>query len=62
ETYTYEWTPVTIPDNAETAKMDGKNTDTLRLSNLIAGLYVLKIKVTGQNKFGEAVINVTVLP
>ncbi|KAK3763053.1 hypothetical protein RRG08_014841 [Elysia crispata] len=62
ETYTYEWTPVTLPKNAETATMNGKNTDTLKLSNLIAGLYVLKIKVTGENKFGEALINVSVLP
>lgn len=62
ETYNYEWSVVTLPKNAETATMDGKNTDTLKLSKLIAGLYVLKIKVTGENKFGEALINVTVLP
>ncbi|CAL1530068.1 unnamed protein product [Lymnaea stagnalis] len=62
ETYTYEWLPVQIPKDAESAKMDGKNTDRLVLSNLIAGLYVLKIKVTAPNKFGEALINVTVLP
>ncbi|GFO01867.1 dyslexia-associated protein kiaa0319-like protein, partial [Plakobranchus ocellatus] len=62
ETYTYEWSPVTLPSNAEKATMDGKNTNKLKLSNLIAGLYVLKVKVTGDNKFGEALINVTVLP
>ncbi|KAH9492598.1 hypothetical protein Btru_024031, partial [Bulinus truncatus] len=62
ETYTYEWLPLQLPQNAETAKMNNKNTDTLILSDLVAGLYVLKIKVTGNNKFGEATINVTVLP
>ncbi|KAK6959714.1 dyslexia-associated protein kiaa0319-like protein [Biomphalaria glabrata] len=62
ETYTYEWQALEVPQNAETAKMDGKNTNTLHLSDLVVGLYVIKIKVTGNNKFGEAVINVTVLP
>ncbi|XP_067665958.1 dyslexia-associated protein KIAA0319-like protein [Haliotis asinina] len=60
--YHYEWSLVTGPEGSETGTMEGKNTDTLKLSKLIAGLYTLKITVTGENKYGEAVVTVTVQP
>ncbi|XP_046548789.1 dyslexia-associated protein KIAA0319-like protein [Haliotis rubra] len=60
--YHYDWSLVTFPEGAETGTMEGKNTDTLKLSKLIAGLYTLKITVTGENKYGEAVVTVTVQP
>ncbi|XP_046375648.2 dyslexia-associated protein KIAA0319-like protein [Haliotis rufescens] len=60
--YHYDWSLVTFPEGAETGTMEGKNTDTLKLSKLIAGLYTLKITVTGGNKYGDAVVNVTVQP
>ncbi|KAK7091316.1 hypothetical protein V1264_009012 [Littorina saxatilis] len=63
DVYQYEWSPVGQPEGSEeTATMEGKNKDTLTLSNLIAGLYRLKVLVTGENKYGEAYVNVTVLP
>ncbi|XP_025091552.1 dyslexia-associated protein KIAA0319-like protein [Pomacea canaliculata] len=62
EEYHYEWSPLSMPEGAEEATIqEGKNTDTLKLSKLIAGLYRLKVTVTGENKFGDAYVNVTVL-
>ena len=40
ETYSYEWMPVEIPENAETAVMDGRNTKSLKLSNVSVGVCV----------------------
>ncbi|XP_033727341.1 dyslexia-associated protein KIAA0319-like protein isoform X2 [Pecten maximus] len=62
ETFSYEWTLITSPEGAETGTMVGKNTDTLSLTKLIAGLYSFKIKVTGKNREGSEMVNVTVLP
>ncbi|XP_064597455.1 dyslexia-associated protein KIAA0319-like protein [Liolophura sinensis] len=62
EEYHYEWLLLSGPDGAEKGSMADKNTDTLKLSNLIAGLYAFKIKVTGTNKYGEGFVNVTVKP
>ncbi|KAL5013233.1 hypothetical protein ScPMuIL_007503 [Solemya velum] len=59
--YQYEWILTVSPPNAEMGMMQGKNSETLKLSNLIAGLYTFKIKVTGTNRFGEALVNVSVL-
>ncbi|XP_078332823.1 dyslexia-associated protein KIAA0319-like protein isoform X1 [Crassostrea virginica] len=62
EKFQYEWSLITSPEGAEIGKMVGKNTDKLTISKLIAGLYTFKIEVTGQNRVGEADVNVTVLP
>lgn len=62
DSYNYEWTLVAHPENAESGTMEGKNTDTLKLSHLIAGLYTFRVLVTGTNEFGEAYVNVTVNP
>ncbi|XP_060065964.1 dyslexia-associated protein KIAA0319-like protein [Ylistrum balloti] len=62
ETFNYEWTLITSPAGAETGTMVGKNTDTLHLTKLIAGLYTFKIKVTGQKREGSGLVNVTVQP
>ncbi|XP_021367738.1 dyslexia-associated protein KIAA0319-like protein isoform X2 [Mizuhopecten yessoensis] len=61
ETFGYEWSLIASPAGAETGKMVGKNTDTLTLTKLIAGQYTFKIKVTGQNREGSGLVNVTVL-
>ncbi|KAL8578420.1 hypothetical protein ACOMHN_014919 [Nucella lapillus] len=63
EEYHYEWSPIGQPEGSEErATMQGKNTNTLKLSILIAGLYQMKVQVTAENKFGQAFVNVTVLP
>ncbi|KAJ8322025.1 hypothetical protein KUTeg_000496 [Tegillarca granosa] len=62
EKFEYQWSLITSPDGSEGGKMEGKNTDKLKLSDLIAGLYTFKIKVTGNKRSGEAFANVTVIP
>ena len=41
--------------------MDGMNTKSLKLSQLVAGDYCFKVVVTSDGKYGEASVNVTVL-
>lgn len=60
--YEYMWSLTSMPEGAETGTMVGKNTDTLKLTNLIVGLYTFKIHVIGPHQTGEAFVNVTVLP
>ncbi|XP_050397494.1 dyslexia-associated protein KIAA0319 isoform X1 [Patella vulgata] len=63
EVYHYTWSLVSSPNGAdEKGQIASKNTDTVKISNLIAGVYTLKIQVTGENKLGESLVNVTVLP
>ncbi|XP_062573171.1 dyslexia-associated protein KIAA0319-like protein isoform X1 [Saccostrea cucullata] len=62
EKFQYEWSLVNSPEGAEKGTMVGKNTDKLTISKLIAGLYTFKIEVTGENRAGEAYVNVTVSP
>ncbi|KAL3892207.1 hypothetical protein ACJMK2_004439 [Sinanodonta woodiana] len=60
--YHYEWSLEAHPEGAESGNMEGKTTDTLILKNLIAGLYTFRVQVTAPNMYGEAYVNVTVLP
>ncbi|XP_060587340.1 tenascin-X-like [Ruditapes philippinarum] len=62
EEYHYDWTMEAHPEAEEYGHMDGRNTNTLKLDKLIAGVYTFRIQVTGENKFGEARVNVTVVP
>ncbi|XP_064651810.1 dyslexia-associated protein KIAA0319-like protein isoform X2 [Lineus longissimus] len=62
EPYQYLWTLIAHPDGAETGTMQGKNTNKLKLSNVIAGLYTFEVEVTAPGKYGKSTVNVTVLP
>ncbi|XP_074656398.1 dyslexia-associated protein KIAA0319-like protein isoform X2 [Tubulanus polymorphus] len=62
ETYTYQWSLEKHPDGTESGVMQGKNTATLKLTNLIAGAYKFKVVVSGPGKYGEAYADITVLP
>ncbi|KAL4218544.1 hypothetical protein ACF0H5_023278 [Mactra antiquata] len=62
EEYQYDWIIEGHPDAEEYGNMEGHNTKILKLTQLIAGLYTFRVQVTGTNKFGEAYVNVTVLP
>ncbi|GFX42292.1 dyslexia-associated protein KIAA0319-like protein [Trichonephila clavipes] len=62
ENYKYEWTLISHPEGDETGTMQDQNTKSLKLSKLRAGLYTFKVFVTADNAFGEAMVNVTVLP
>lgn len=60
--FQYQWTLVSHPDGEETGVMQDQNTQALKLSHLREGLYTFRVAVTGNNSYGEATTNVTVLP
>lgn len=62
EEYHYDWTMAAHPEADEYGAMEGRNTNTLKLKQLVSGLYTFNIQVTGNNRFGEAEVNVTVKP
>ncbi|KAK7867796.1 hypothetical protein R5R35_001209 [Gryllus longicercus] len=62
EHYKYEWTLLSQPDGVNSGTMNDKNGGTLKLSNLIEGLYMFKVSVSAPGAYGETYANVTVLP
>lgn len=48
--------------SGQTVSMNDQNGSTLKLSNLVEGLYMFKVTVAGTGAFGETQANVTVLP
>jgi len=60
--YHYEWSLVSHPEGDDVGQMQDVNTADLKLSHLIAGLYTFKITVSAEGKYGETLVNVTVLP
>ncbi|XP_012577705.1 PREDICTED: dyslexia-associated protein KIAA0319-like protein homolog [Condylura cristata] len=61
EIYTYNWQLITHPKDYS-GEMEGKYSQTLKLSKLTPGLYEFKVIVDGQNSHGEGYVNVTVKP
>ncbi|XP_054546898.1 dyslexia-associated protein KIAA0319-like protein homolog isoform X3 [Talpa occidentalis] len=61
ETYTYNWQLITHPKDYS-GEMEGKYSQTPKLSKLTPGLYEFKVIVDGQNSHGEGYVNVTVKP
>ncbi|KAM4044544.1 dyslexia-associated protein KIAA0319-like protein homolog isoform 1-T2 [Anomaloglossus baeobatrachus] len=59
--YTYEWRLITHPKDYS-GEMEGKHSQSLKLSKLTAGLYEFKVIVDGENAHGEGFVNVTVKP
>ncbi|XP_058252466.1 dyslexia-associated protein KIAA0319 isoform X2 [Hemibagrus wyckioides] len=59
--YTYEWSFVSAPVG-HPGMMEGKHTRTVKVSELSAGVYVVKISVTGKQAYGESAVNFTVHP
>ncbi|KFO73582.1 Dyslexia-associated protein KIAA0319-like [Cuculus canorus] len=60
-TYSYEWELITHPKDYS-GEMEGKHSQTLKLSKLTVGLYEFKVIVDGENAHGEGYVNVTVNP
>ncbi|NXY86509.1 K319L protein, partial [Alcedo cyanopectus] len=60
-TYSYEWELITHPKDYS-GEMEGKHSQTLKLSKLTVGLYEFKVVVDGENARGEGHVNVTVNP
>ncbi|GCC28962.1 dyslexia-associated protein KIAA0319-like isoform X1 [Chiloscyllium punctatum] len=59
--YSYQWNLVSHPVDFE-GVMEGKDSPTLKLSQLSDGLYVFRVCVSGEGAYGESFINVTVKP
>ncbi|XP_076827673.1 dyslexia-associated protein KIAA0319 isoform X2 [Brachyhypopomus gauderio] len=59
--YTYEWSLVSSPNGHE-GVIEGKHSQTVKISELSAGVYVVRVRVTGRQASGESVVNFTVQP
>uniref|UniRef100_A0A8B9H2J6 Si:ch73-215d9.1 n=1 Tax=Astyanax mexicanus TaxID=7994 RepID=A0A8B9H2J6_ASTMX len=59
--YTYEWSLVSSPSEQQ-AEMEGKHSRTVKISDLSAGVYVVRVSVKGKEAYGESVGNFTVYP
>jgi hypothetical protein len=62
EQYKYEWILLSQPGGGNSGTMNDQNGETLKLSNLIEGLYKFKVSVSAQGAYGVTYANVTVLP
>lgn len=60
EKHTYLWSLVDKPENDKNGTITDQTRSTVRVSNLIEGLYRFKLAVTGPKSIGEAFANVTV--
>ncbi|XP_005403426.1 PREDICTED: dyslexia-associated protein KIAA0319 homolog isoform X2 [Chinchilla lanigera] len=60
-TYNYEWSLISHPVDYQD-ELKPRNTQTLHLSRLSAGVYAFKVTVSSDNAFGEGFVNVTVKP
>ncbi|XP_072267706.1 dyslexia-associated protein KIAA0319 homolog isoform X2 [Pyxicephalus adspersus] len=59
--YTYEWSLIKQPEEFY-GELKMKNTKSPILSNVTAGLYTLRVAVSGEHAFGEGFLNVTIRP
>ncbi|XP_015270210.1 PREDICTED: dyslexia-associated protein KIAA0319 homolog [Gekko japonicus] len=59
--YSYEWSLISHPDDYD-GEMEGRHTQTVKLSQLPVGVYVFKVTVSSDDAFGEGFVNVTVQP
>ncbi|XP_060100114.1 dyslexia-associated protein KIAA0319 homolog isoform X2 [Heteronotia binoei] len=59
--YSYEWSLISHPDDYD-GEMEGRHTQTVKISQLPVGVYVFKVTVSSENAFGEGFVNVTVQP
>ncbi|KAK6474373.1 dyslexia-associated protein KIAA0319-like protein [Huso huso] len=59
--YTFEWRLITHPKDYS-GEMEGKHSQTLKLSKLTQGLYDFEVLVDGEGAHGQGFVNVTVKP
>ncbi|XP_031730670.1 dyslexia-associated protein KIAA0319-like protein [Anarrhichthys ocellatus] len=59
--YAFNWRLITHPKDYS-GVMDGKHSQTLKLSKLTVGLYAFEVMVDGEGAHGEGYVNVTVKP
>ncbi|XP_041089859.1 dyslexia-associated protein KIAA0319-like protein [Polyodon spathula] len=59
--YTFDWRLITHPKDYS-GEMEGKHSQTLKLSKLTQGLYDFEVLVDGEGAHGQGFVNVTVKP
>ncbi|KAK2830621.1 hypothetical protein Q5P01_018552 [Channa striata] len=59
--YAFDWRLITHPKDYS-GEMEGKHSETLKLSKLTVGLYEFGVTVDGEGAHGEGFVNVTVKP
>ncbi|XP_066538616.1 dyslexia-associated protein KIAA0319 isoform X2 [Hoplias malabaricus] len=59
--YTYEWSFISSP-NGQQGKMEGEHSRTVKINEMSAGVYIVRVSVTGDGAHGERVVNFTVKP
>ncbi|KAI4873982.1 hypothetical protein NFI96_032060, partial [Prochilodus magdalenae] len=59
--YTYEWSLVSSP-NGQHAPLEGEHSKTVKISELSAGVYTVRVSVAGKQAYGEDIVNFTVHP
>ncbi|XP_056279554.1 dyslexia-associated protein KIAA0319-like protein isoform X2 [Pseudoliparis swirei] len=59
--YKFDWRLITHPKDYS-GEMEGKDSKTLKLSQLTVGLYEFEVMVDGEGAHGEGYVNVTVKP
>uniref|UniRef100_A0ABM5GAV5 Dyslexia-associated protein KIAA0319 homolog isoform X2 n=1 Tax=Pogona vitticeps TaxID=103695 RepID=A0ABM5GAV5_9SAUR len=59
--YSYEWNLIGHPDYYA-GEMEGRDTPSLKVSQLAVGTYLFKVTVSAEDAFGEGFVNVTVKP
>nr|XP_039253437.1 dyslexia-associated protein KIAA0319-like protein [Styela clava] len=59
--YDYLWKLIKHPEDFQ-GTQSGIETETLKLATLTQGEYEFKVEVSGENSYGEASVNITVLP
>ncbi|XP_073728419.1 dyslexia-associated protein KIAA0319 isoform X1 [Misgurnus anguillicaudatus] len=59
--YTYDWSLVALPDGHH-GVIEGRHNKSVKLSELIVGVYVVRVVVRGKQVYGESFLNFTVHP
>lgn len=62
DSYKYLWTVIDQPNGIMNGSISEQTKSKVSLTNLSEGVYIFRVKVTGNGSYGEAVANVTVIP
>ncbi|KAL5280452.1 KIAA0319L family protein [Megaselia abdita] len=62
DTYKYLWSVIDQPNGVMNGTISEQTKSKVSLTNLSEGVYVFRVKVSGNGSYGEAVANITVIP
>lgn len=60
--YKYLWTVIDQPNGIMNGTISEQTKSKVSLTNLSEGVYIFRVKVSGNGSYGEAVANITVMP